>query len=634
MNKKIVFLLIVLILPWSELYSGQKLSENHSTTSYEASEGLFLHHLKKFIEVIAQNSTNYKLDIKAGLEAGKKPKDKMSAKHRLHITITRTGSETIGIRLLNSWHDVGILRNAATSEIILPEAGIKFKGKGKLNDQKDTLNPSTLINRLFTAETSLSSALTLINSDYSILLIKNLLLPDLTQVRETQKNNDKLIFKAGKSFKIEIKRKASSDLHFKLKTDRLFLNHFNYVEATIKKGDFSDGLHFWPDKKLKEVPVNRHELEKMVFRACKRFLAIRFPGAIIRPQAKKVPNGELRYQDGQCLVLLSGNPEEIGKAHGLLLGQWAQQVVDSTLYLVGLFETISQGKWFLTELDNAWSRLSPHIPSSHKSEIEALASSCPEISLRELRLSNIFPEYFHCSGFALFGRATDDGLLYHGRILDYMTEIGLQNNAVAFVIKPDNKIAFFSPGFAGITGPVSGMNEKQISIGEMGGRGRYQWDGVPMSILMRRALEECNSLEQVKNLWQNNPRTCEYFYVFADGKIPDAVAVRATSDSIVFLNAGQSHHFLGKGIEDTVILSAGNRLKLLRKRISENYGTFNASSAMRLMDRPVAMKSNLRNVLFIPQLLKIFISVATPNEPAAQKPYVEYDFEKLLKQLQ
>jgi hypothetical protein len=638
LNKKIIILPIFLLLFFSEFCTAQSLSKSTDNTSNLSEEVLF-NHLKKFFQIISNKSGNYKFDFKAGFETRENLKNKIVRSqeehhHRLHITIIRKSPETIGIRLLNSWHDVAICRNASTTELILPDAGIKFTGKGKFNYHKDTLNPSTLIPRLFTAETSLSSALSLINSDYSVLLIKNLLLPDLMQITENPENKHRLKFKAGKSFEIETSNTISSDLSIKIKTNRSVFNQFNYFEVILKTNGFSNNLPFWREKKLKEITVKRDELEKMVFRAFKRFLAIEFPVAIVDPPAVKVPNGKLCYHKGQCLVILSGNPQEIGKAHGLLLRQWTRQVVDSTIYLVGLFETISQGKWFLAELDRAWASLSPHIPTSHHREIEALASACPEISVRELRLSNIFPEYFHCSGFALFGRATDNGLLYHGRILDYMTEIGLQNNAVNFVIKPDNKNAFFSPGFAGIVGSVSGMNEKQISLGEMGGRGRYQWNGIPMASLMRRALEECNSLDQVKNLWQNSPRTCEYFYVFADGKIPDAVGLRATSDSIEFVNSGQSHHFLGKGIEDTVILSAGKRLKHLRKRIKDNYGNFTASSAMHLMDRPVAMKSNLRNVLFIPQLLKAFIAIATENKPAAMQPYVEYDFKKLLDQLQ
>ena len=62
------------------------------------------------------------------------------------------------------------------------------------------------------------------------------------------------------------------------------------------------------------------------------------------------------------------------------------------------------------------------------------------------------------------------------------------------------------------------MNLKKISLGEMGG-GEGLWDGVSMPILMRMAAENANNLEEAKNIFSSNSRTCEYYYIFADGKI-------------------------------------------------------------------------------------------------------------------
>ncbi|MFY7875867.1 MAG: peptidase C45 acyl-coenzyme A:6-aminopenicillanic acid acyl-transferase, partial [Pirellula sp.] len=106
-----------------------------------------------------------------------------------------------------------------------------------------------------------------------------------------------------------------------------------------------------------------------------------------------------------------------------------------------------------------------------------------------------------------------------------------------------------------------------ITLGEMGGKGEGKWDGVPMATLMRRGLEECSSLEEVKNLYRNNPRTCEYYYVFSDGNHRSAVGVAATPEKLEFVEPGQGHELLGEGIPDAVILSAGSRLEELRKRV-------------------------------------------------------------------
>ena len=77
----------------------------------------------------------------------------------------------------------------------------------------------------------------------------------------------------------------------------------------------------------------------------------------------------------------------------------------------------------------------------------------------------MFPELFHCSGFAVFGSATIDGKMYHGRVMDYMTTIGLQDAATTFIVEAKDQIPFANVGYAGFIGSVSGMNAKAISLG-------------------------------------------------------------------------------------------------------------------------------------------------------------------------
>ena len=303
--------------------------------------------------------------------------------------------------------------------------------------------------------------------------------------------------------------------------------------------------------------------------------------------------------------------------------------MDSTLFLVGSVRMVQTGRWFLDDLRGAYRRLEPFIPADHQAELDALADAAG-LSRRYVRLANVFPELFHCSGFALLGRATRGGKLYHGRVLDYMTRIGLQDGATVFVVAPDGKHALANVGYAGFIGCVSGMNAQQISLGEMGGRGEGKWDGVPMATLMRRALEECATLDQVRRLWTTSPRTCEYYYVFADGKVPDAVGVYATPERIEFIEPGQSHPRLGAGMAGAVLLSGGSRLATLRRRVRDGYGRFETQEAIRLMDRPVAMASNLHNVLFVPQDLVFYVAHADHRTIAARRPYVRYDLRALL----
>ena len=263
------------------------------------------------------------------------------------------------------------------------------------------------------------------------------------------------------------------------------------VELDLTVGEPGERLAVddFPGYEVSEVP--RDEIERTLCRGVRRALEIALPGAELTAPAataRAVPHGKLEWAEGLRVVTLHGSPEEIGKAHGELLAVEANRCVDSVLHVVGTVETIRGGTWFRKKLDDAAARLAPHIPERHLRETEALAASL-HLDPRLVAVVNVFPELFHCSGFAVAGTATTDGTLYHGRVLDYMTEIGLQDAAAAFVVAPEGQIPFVTVGYAGFIGSVSGMNAQGISLGEMGGRGEGQWDGVPMATLMRRAME-------------------------------------------------------------------------------------------------------------------------------------------------
>jgi hypothetical protein len=387
---------------------------------------------------------------------------------------------------------------------------------------------------------------------------------------------------------------------------------------------------------LKVVEIPRRDLERQLARGVRRALEIAAPSpelTLPEQQGRKVAHGELRWVEGQRVVLLRGTPEEIGQAHGELLKTEAQRCMDSVLYTFGTVQMVQTGRWFQGDLAAAYERLAPHIPDNHVREMHALAKALGHDE-KLVETVNVFPELFHCSGFAVFGKATKDGKLYHGRVLDYMTMIGLQDAATTFIVAVDGKIPFANIGYAGFTGSVSGMNAQAISLGEMGGRGEGKWDGAPMATLMRRALEECSTLDDVTSLWKNSPRTCEYYYVFADGKTNRAVGVAATPESIEFVLPGQAHERLGEGIEDTVVLSAGGRLEKLRERVTERHGQIDADAAQWLMCRPVAMESNLHNVLFVPQDGVFYVANADHRSPAAERPYVKLNLHDLLKSIE
>ena len=79
-----------------------------------------------------------------------------------------------------------------------------------------------------------------------------------------------------------------------------------------------------------------------------------------------------------------------------------------------------------------------------------------------------------------------------------------------------------------------------------------------------------------------------------------------------------------------MVLSAGSRLETLRARVIEKHGQIDSEVSKWLMSRPVAMQSNLHNVLFVPELGILHVANASHSKPAAEQPYVELNLNQLL----
>jgi len=326
---------------------------------------------------------------------------------------------------------------------------------------------------------------------------------------------------------------------------------------------------------------------------------------------------------------LKGSYYDMGFQHGTLLKDEIREAAK-------MVETIGQFAWkgeYGKSIREAWERTSPFIPEKYKEEIRGMADAT---GLTQVEVENftIFPELFHCSGFAVWGKATADGSLYHGRVLDYMRDAGLDKFAVLIISEPDGANAWVNVGYAGMIGSVTGMNVQHVGIGEMGGRGEGKWDGMPMTLLVRECLEMANTLEEVRRIMETTPRTCEYYYVISDSKADNgrgsALGVAAVPEKIEFIGPNQSHPLLPRAIEDAVLMSADDRYTCLANRVEKMYGKITPQIALDLMARGVAMKSNMHNALFKPATLELWVAHSTIKSPAANRPYRAYDLKKLM----
>jgi hypothetical protein len=345
-------------------------------------------------------------------------------------------------------------------------------------------------------------------------------------------------------------------------------------------------------------------------------------------------DGWLETINGYKVLHLKGSPYEMGYQHGALL---KDSIKENLEYMIKVRGDQALVKWQGVEIKPSSlirmiiSIQKPFVPQKYFEELQGLADGSG-LDADLARVGNFIPELFHCSGFAVMNSATKDGTLYHGRVLDYAIDWRLQEHAVIIVAEPDGGIPFVNVTYSGFIGSVTGMNAEHVSIGEMGGGGYGHWGGVPMALLVREVLSNAKTLDDAIAVFKDNPRTCQYFYVVADAKTNRAVGMEASWDKVQIVEPGTAHELLPLPVKDCALLSAGDRYQELVKRAKTGHGKFDVEAALELMDRPVAMKSNLHNVLFKPKTTRFWVANASKDkEPAATQPYYQFQLTELLK---
>jgi isopenicillin-N N-acyltransferase like protein len=343
--------------------------------------------------------------------------------------------------------------------------------------------------------------------------------------------------------------------------------------------------------------------------------------------------GYLERVDGYPVLHLKGSPEEMGYQHGVLLREQVQQIVASLLDPKP-DEEVRVGPLKLTRAMIAGmlnTMFADKVPERFMKEMHGLARGAG-VPVQRIIAANLIPEFFHCSGFALLEEATAEGRLLHGRVLDYAVSLRLQEHAVLIIQEPDGRIPFVNASYAGFIGSVTGMNNEQIGIGEMGGRGEGQWQGIPMSFLVRMVLEQAKSLEDAIAVFEKNPRTCEYYYVISDARANTAVGMKAVPGKVELIRPGESHPLLPGPVKNTVLMSVGKRYEALSGLVADGYGKFTQASAIRLMDAPVATENNLHDVLMVPGQGVLWVANADKDgKPAWAQKYYRFDCRELLR---
>ena len=396
------------------------------------------------------------------------------------------------------------------------------------------------------------------------------------------------------------------------------------------------------------------------------------------------------YQVGEHLVcVMEGTPEEMGYQHGRLLASHAKHVMQE-----GYLEKALWGRGYTREYVNTQSaRMEKHFPPEYIAEMKGLvkglqAGGFEEANYEDVRLGVTQSELLHfdpnsppgCSNFACWGKWTEGGRLLHGRNLDWNIKGDAQDDAVVLVWRPEGGIPFMMMGWAGGIGSVTGMNAKGITIGEMTSVSPDStFDGLPLLLIMRRILQEAETLDEAVAIMQKGPRTTGWNFVIGDGKIPDgralevdaavcevfapmdpkegeatghwamADAVRRTNHPIseVLLNklianyAPMIEEELGVKVESAkqglLLLKLQNtwrRYDWIGKQIQAHPGTLDVAGALQILaNGPVGNDATLHSCVFDPANQTVYVAVAGNDPPltATSRTFTKIDFEEWFK---
>jgi len=384
----------------------------------------------------------------------------------------------------------------------------------------------------------------------------------------------------------------------------------------------------------------------------------RGPQAQVDPHAK----GRIEQIDGTLVLHLKGSPYEMGFQHGALAREqvhMAMARVDELLQKAK--DEVGLPRFAAEFLLGAEYRLCmPYIPERYQREMEGLADGAG-VDLKILRGMLVVSELTerYCSAFAVFGKATGNGRLYHGRNFDWVMDAGLQNDAALILYEPDGYVPFASAGYLGTVGVLSGMNMEGISISQIGAVNKDgSFRGVPLMVMLRRILEEAKDLDKATDIIANSKRTVGYNYVVADGKAMAAKAYEtcahhcaiftdnAPKETVEYAIPLENAVFRADEAMDQTVRSFqtcskgypnmpygsdsyDHRYKGMATDIKAHYGAIDEKVALDILKNAAMRNTNLHSVLYNPTDLDMWVAHAKGKEDAWKQAYVHYDLKKL-----
>lgn len=359
--------------------------------------------------------------------------------------------------------------------------------------------------------------------------------------------------------------------------------------------------------------------------------------------------------DGRTRVLyVVGSPYDRGYQHGKLLRDDVQR---NLTYLYNK----AVDKFHVEELfDEAYERMRPFIPDEYVEEMHGLAHGS-KLPLRIIHGFHALPEIGEwggkkkikeavtrmmdgtmgtsCSNLCAMGKATADNGFYSVRMLDWgLHRISkLHEYPLITIGKPEKGNIYCNIGWVGFIGAVSGMNEKGITLGEMGygDKSEETLRGKPMPFLLRDVLSYANNLADVRKIISTSVGTNAFVFLMTDGKTREAEMYIRDKDRFLISKPGKDLEDNGNkvpGIDN--YLYGGHYNDRMTETLTKYKGKITPEVLMKEVLPTFAMPSNFQDVVYDPVHLKFWVTNALNKESrAADEPYLEFNFKQAIEEV-
>jgi isopenicillin-N N-acyltransferase like protein len=353
----------------------------------------------------------------------------------------------------------------------------------------------------------------------------------------------------------------------------------------------------------------------------------------VRFREGRYGRAELRYVHDLPVLIVEGTPAEMGRQQAALVADRAKGLLD---YPKHLMRRMGREDDFPALLAQS-AQLLPQFPCDHLAELDAFARQSGvdrRLLIGVNAMVDVYRGAFGCSSLLVEPqKSVTQGPLF-GRNLDFYPQGHLEQYSLVTVYRPAGKHAFASIGFPGLFGCLSGMNEAGLALAThevfitRDGSPMLNPRGVPYTLLFRRILEECATVQEAAKLLQSVERTTLFNLALCD---PTEAAVAEVTPRSVVLRHGEggvcacTNHF--RTDELGTIFRFSTRHYALMK--SQQLARLDVADVAKKLHEVNAGAMTMQTMVFEPAALRLHLAIGVC--PSSALPLKDLELGPLLK---